>query len=211
MGRIYNQDWANLNRYASENKTLGIPLKGEKRIVFIGDSVTEGWKKAMPYFFTSDYINRGIGGQTTPQMLIRFRPDVLNLKPEIVVILAGTNDIAQNTGPITIEEIAGNIFSMAESAKINGIKVVLCSVLPAYDYQWKPGIEPALKIIKLNSMIREYADYNKIQYADYHTPLADGKNGLKPEYAPDGVHPNERGYKIMKLVIEEMLKNMQGQ
>lgn len=208
MGKSYSQDWANLNRFAKENAELGLPEKNEKRVVFIGNSITEGWKNAMPDLFADGYINRGIGGQTTPQMLVRFRADVINLEPEIVVILAGTNDIAQNTGPITLEAIAENIFSMAELAKANGIKVILCSVLPAYDYPWKPGMEPAQKILTLNSMIKKYADRNKIQYVDYHTRLADERNGFKSAFAPDGVHPNESGYRIMAPLVQRAIEKI---
>ena len=151
----YSQDWANLARYKDDNTKLGLPKPGEKRVVFMGNSITEGWGNLNPDFFKGKpYVNRGISGQTTPQMLVRFRPDVINLKPAVVVILAGTNDIAGNTGPSTLEMIADNIYSMAEMAKANGIKVVICSVIPAFDYPWKPGLEPAEKIASLNEMLK---------------------------------------------------------
>ncbi|AKD05197.1 SGNH/GDSL hydrolase family protein [Pontibacter korlensis] len=208
----YAQDWANLNRYRDENAKLSSPAKGEKRVVFMGNSITEGWGKLSPKFFADKpYINRGISGQTTPQMLLRFRPDVINLKPAVVVILAGTNDIAGNTGPATLEEIAGNIISMAELAKANNIKVVLASVLPAYDYGWKPGLEPAQKIVALNKMIKSYADKNGLQYIDYHTAMADERQGLKEAYTYDGVHPNEAGYKVMAPLAEEAIKRALAQ
>jgi lysophospholipase L1-like esterase len=200
------QDWANLGRFKDENAKLGLPLPGENRVVFIGNSITEGWINLSPVFFKAKpYINRGISGQTTPQMLIRFRPDVINLKPAVVVILAGTNDIAGNTGPSTLEMIAGNIFSMAELAKANGIKVVLSSVLPAFDSPWKPGLEPAEKIVALNEMIKKYAVEKGIVYLDYFSSMADARKGLKAEYSSDGVHPNEAGYKVMEPLAEEAI------
>lgn len=173
-------DWANLNRYKEENLKIGLSDAGENRIVFMGNSITEGWKTLNPAFFSnSGYINRGISGQTTPQMLVRFRPDVVNLKPKVVVILAGTNDIAGNTGPSTLEMIEDNIKSMIEIANANNIKVIVCSVLPVFDYPWKPGLNPAQKIIDLNNWIKEYAFKNNIVYVDYFTPMADERNGLK--------------------------------
>jgi len=200
------QDWANLGRFKDENTKLGLPSAGENRVVFMGNSITEGWTNLSPGFFKGKpYINRGISGQTTPQMLIRFRPDVINLQPAVVVILAGTNDIAGNTGPSTLEMIAGNIFSMAELAKANGIKVVLSSVLPAYDYPWKPGLDPAEKIIALNKMIKRYAVEKGIIYLDYFSAMADARKGLKAEYSSDGVHPNEAGYRVMEPLAEEAI------
>jgi len=162
------QDWANLNRFKNANAKLGSPITGENRIVFMGNSITESWGNKSPDFFSGKpYINRGITGQTTPQMLIRFRADVINLKPAVVVILAGTNDIAGNTGPSTIEMIGDNIMSMAELAKANGIKVILSSVLPAFDYPWEPGKNPSGKIVKLNRVIKDYTDKSGIVYLDY--------------------------------------------
>jgi len=197
------QDWANLERFREDNAKLGLPASGEKRVVFMGNSITEGWGNIYPAFFKGKpYINRGISGQTTPQMLIRFRPDVINLKPAVVVILAGVNDIAGNTGPSTLEMIADNLYSMAELAKANGIKVVLCSVIPAFDFPWKPGQEPAEKIFKLNEMIKKYADKNKIVYLDYYSAMVDGRKGLQEKLTYDGVHPNEEGYKVMSPLAE---------
>lgn len=177
----------------------------------MGNSITEGWKQLSTEFFKEKpYVNRGISGQTTPQMLVRFRPDVVNLKPKVVVILAGTNDIAGNTGPSTLEMIEDNIQSMVEIAIANNIKVILCSVLPVFDYLWKPGLNPAQKIVDLNSWIKEYAIKNKSSYVDFFTPMADERNGLKQEYSEDGVHPNLAGYKVMEplveMAIEESLK-----
>ncbi len=197
-------DWANLSRYREDNIRLGDPSSGEKRVVFMGNSITEGWKNTVPDFFNDrPYICRGISGQTTPQMLLRFRPDVINLKPAVVVILAGTNDIAGNTGPSTQAMIEDNIKSMVELARTNGIRVVLCSVLPAYDFGWRPGVEPAAKIVALNEWIRKYAGDQKIPYVDYFTPMADERQGLKNVYSGDGVHPNKEGYQLMTPLVEK--------
>lgn len=205
------QDWANLERYKNENAALPSPAKGEKRVVFMGNSITEGWGNLNPDFFKGKpYVNRGISGQTTPQMLIRFRPDVINLKPAVVVILAGTNDIAGNTGPSTLENIAGNIFSMAELAKANGIKVVISSVIPAFDYPWKPGLEPAEKIVALNKILKTYALKNGIVYLDYFSAMADSRHGLQAELTYDGVHPNEAGYKVMGPLAEKAIASALG-
>ena len=202
-----NNDWADLNRYKEENLKIGLPLPDENRVVFMGNSITQGWIEADPDFFIGkSYINRGISGQTTPQMLVRFRPDVVNLKPKVVVILAGTNDIAGNTGPSSIEMIEDNIASMVEIAKSNNIKVVLCSVLPANDFPWKPGLEPAQKIVDLNKWIKNYAEKNEIIYIDYFTPMSDQRNGLKKEYSEDGVHPNLAGYKVMEPLVEKAIE-----
>jgi len=204
-------DWANIARYKADNAKVGLPASGEKRVVFMGNSITEGWIRTHPdYFANKPYIARGISGQTTPQMLVRFRPDVINLKPSLVIILAGTNDIAGNTGPSTLEMIMDNLISMAELAKANNIKVILSSVLPAFDYPWKPGMEPAPKIVKLNEMIKNYADSNKIVYLDYFSAMVDERNGLKKELSGDGVHPNDAGYKIMEPLAEAAIKKALG-
>ena len=204
---LQSQDLPYLNRYQTENDKLS-PLKlGEKRIVFMGDSITELWSVVHPSFFSEkSYINRGIGGQTSPQMLVRFRADVIALKPSVVVLLAGANDIAQNTGPSTLEMIANNIFSMAELAKANNIKVILCSVLPVFDFYWKQGLEPAEKIVTLNKMIREYADANEIVYLDYYSAMVDEQKGLKSMYSEDGVHPNKSGYEVMTPLAKEAIR-----
>ncbi len=199
-------DWANLNRYKAENSKLGLPSENESRIVFMGNSITEGWLQIYPEFFEGkSYINRGISGQTTPQMLVRFRQDVINLKPKIVVILAGTNDIAGNTGPSTLEMIEDNIASMVEIAKANDIKPILCSVLPAYNYPWRPGLNPAEKIVKLNEWIKNYCEENHLIFVDYFTSMADNRNGLRKEYSEDGVHPNKTGYEVMSRTIEKAI------
>ncbi|MES2574499.1 MAG: SGNH/GDSL hydrolase family protein [Bacteroidota bacterium] len=198
-GKIQSQDWPYLKKYQKENKLLSVLKTEEKRIVFMGDSITEFWSELSPEFFTGKpYINRGISGQTTPQMLIRFRADVINLKPSIVIILAGANDIAGNTGPSTLKMITNNIFSMVELAKSNQIKIILCSVLPAYDFPWKTGSYPAEKITTLNTLIKKYADDNKILYLDYYSVMVDEQKGLKTIYTDDGVHPNKSGYKAME-------------
>ena len=204
----YAQDWPNLNRYKNDNLKLGLPQKGENRVVFMGNSITDFWISNFPeYFSSNNYIDRGISGQTTPQMLVRFRADVINLKPAVVTILAGTNDIAGNTGPSTLEMIADNIFSMAELAKANGIKVILCSVLPAFDYPWKPGLEPAPKIVELNKMIKAYADKNDCIYLDYFSAMVDERLGMKKEYSEDGVHPNKAGYEVMMPLCDAAIRS----
>jgi lysophospholipase L1-like esterase len=200
------QDWANLNKYQNDNVALQ-PLKpGQKRTVFMGDSITEGWSDSNPDFFAGKpYVNRGISGQTTPQMLIRFRADVIALKPSLVIIMAGTNDIASNTGPTTLEMITDNIFSMAELAKANHIKVILCSVLPAYDFPWNTGSYPAEKIVTLNTMIKKYADANGILYLDYYSAMVNEQKGLNAAYSGDGVHPNKAGYEVMDPLAENAI------
>ncbi|MDH5367659.1 MAG: SGNH/GDSL hydrolase family protein [Cyclobacteriaceae bacterium] len=209
LGFSYAQDWADLKRFQKENTKLSIPKSGEHRIVFMGNSITEGWLNIRPEFFAGKpYVNRGISGQTTPQMLLRFRQDVINLNPSAVVILAGINDIAGNTGPSTIEMIADNIFSMAELAKSNNIKVMFCSVLPALDFPWRQGLAPAQKVIKLNELLKSYANEHEIVYIDYFTAMANDSNGLKEELGSDGVHPNAAGYLIMEPILENALSKV---
>lgn len=200
-------DWPNLNRYRDANEKLAPPADDEKRVVFMGNSITEGWLQIYPeYFIDKPYINRGIGGQTTPQMLVRFRADVIDLKPEAVVILAGTNDIAGNTGPSTLKMIENNIYSMADLARANGIRVILSSIPPAYDFPWRPGLEPAGKIMTLNDRIKTFAEKNNIIYLDFFSSLADERNGMKPEYSEDEVHPNREAYKVMSELAEEAIE-----
>jgi len=203
-GKMQAQDWANLNKYQNENAKLKPLEPGQKRIVFMGDSITEGWP-FLEFFAGKPYVNRGISGQTTPQMLIRFRPDVIALKPSVVVIMAGINDIAGNTGPSTLEMITDNIFSMAELAKANNIKVILCSVLPAFDFPWRPGSFPAEKVVTLNKMIKKYADANGILYLDYYSAMVNEQKGLKATYSEDGVHPNKAGYEVMNPLAEKAI------
>lgn len=201
-------DWGYLNKYKNENELISAPAFGEQRIVFFGDSITEGWKKINPEFFIDkSYINRGINGQTTSQMLLRFRPDVIELKPRIVIILAGGNDIAENTGPTTLETILGNLISMCELAKANNIKVVLCSILPANDFPWKRGMEPANKIEALNELILKYAETNNIPYVDYYSAMVNKQKGLKSIYSKDGVHPIKEGYLVMESIVETIINN----
>lgn len=200
------QDWANLKRYQEENAKLAAPAANENRVVFMGNSITEGWKRTHPEFFSEHpYICRGIGGQTTPQMLIRFHQDVVALKPKVVVMLCGINDIAGNTGPSTLEMIEDNIAAMAEIARANKIRVVLSSVLPAFDFPWRKGLEPANKVIELNKWIKAYAEEHKLTYVDYFSAMKDERNGLPERLAKDGIHPNKEGYAIMEPLVEQAI------
>ena len=200
-------DWAFLARYRDANAALGDPKPGEARVVFMGNSITDAWAKSFPTMFPGKpYVGRGISGQTTPQMLVRFRQDVIDLKPRVVVILAGINDIAGNTGPATQQMIADNIKSMTEIAKANGINVVLSSVLPAYDFPWRRGIGPAPKVVALNAWIKCYAAQAGAVYLDYYTRMVDARGGLSPEMASDGVHPTEAGYRIMAPLAEAAIQ-----
>jgi acetyl esterase/lipase/lysophospholipase L1-like esterase len=209
LERAFN-DWPFLAKYREADKELPPPAPGEARVVFMGDSITEGWGQkgtaTTPdrgeFFPGKPYINRGISGQTTPQMLVRFRQDVIELKPKVVVLLAGTNDIAENTGKMTLGEIGNNIASMSELARANGIRVVLCSVLPASEFHWHEGLAPAPKIRALNAWIKEYSAKNGFVYVDYYSRMANSEGGLKAELSPDGVHPNEAGYAIMAPLAE---------
>ncbi len=203
-------DWANLARYQNKNSQLASPQKDENRVVFMGNSITDFWIKYSPEFFTNNpFIDRGISGQTSPQMLLRFRQDVVNLKPKAVVILCGTNDIAGNTGPSTLQMIVDNISSMSEIAQSNNIKVIIASVLPVYDYPWEKGVYPSQKIIKLNNKIRKYCKNENITYLDYFSAMVDKRDGLDSKYSEDGVHPNLVGYKVMeKLALEAIKKTL---
>ena len=199
-------DWPQLDYYKKLNSEIDLPSRNENRIVFMGNSITEGWDQLYPeYFSKKSFINRGISGQTTPQMLIRFRPDVIDLKPVIVIILAGINDIAGNTGPSTVKMICDNIISMAELAKINGIKVILSSVLPAGGYPWEPGINPSKKIIAVNKIINDYSKNNNMLYIDYYSSMVYNNDSLNPNYTYDGVHPNKSGYKIMSKLADSVI------
>lgn len=203
--RLHN-DWAYLERYRQANATLPAPAPGENRVVFYGNSITAGWARYFDREFAGKpYIGRGISGQTTPQMLVRFRQDVVDLHPAVVVILAGTNDIAGNTGPSTIEMIEDNFASMTEIAKANHIRVVLSSVLPVYDYPWRPGLQPVPKIAALNAWLRSYADSHGVVYLDYFSSLADERQGMKSTLASDGVHPTEAGYDVMAPLAERAI------
>ena len=197
-------DFGDLKRYEAADLALGPPAAGEKRVVFMGDSITDAWKIEGPEgsFPGKPYVNRGISGQTTPQMLVRFRQDVVDLKPGVVVILAGTNDIAGNTGPMTLEQTEENLESMADLATANGIKVVLCSVLPAFDYPWSPGLEPAPKIATVNRWMKSYAAQKGYVYVDYYSAMVDSRGGLPATLSKDGVHPLPVGYAIMAPLAE---------
>jgi len=197
-------DWPWLGRYKEADLALAPPAKGEDRVVFMGDSITQGWKIEGPdgHFPGKPYLNRGISGQTTPQMLVRFRQDVIDLKPKVVVILAGINDIAGNTGPETPEEIEGNLASMAELAAANHIRVVMCSVLPAFDFPWMPGMAPAGKVVALNEWIKGYAAEKGHAYVDFYTAMKDERGGLPMNLSADGVHPLPAGYAVMKPLVE---------
>lgn len=200
------QDWPNIKRYEEANSRVTSPANGEKRVVYMGDSITDAWINNDSTFFKSNnYYDRGISGQTTGQMLLRFREDVINLKPAAVVILAGINDIAENNGPSKLEDVMGNIISMAELAKANHIKVVLSSVLPAAAFPWRPAINPVEKVKALNEMIAAYAKKNNIVYLDYFTAMADDKRGLPTTLSTDGVHPNLAGYKIMEPLAQKAI------
>jgi lysophospholipase L1-like esterase len=205
---VPHDDWANMGKYGEADVALGMPAKGEDRVVFMGDSITEGWRSLEHDFPGSPHftpINRGISGQTTPQMLIRFRPDVIALHPKVVVILGGTNDVAGNTGYMPPEMTEGNLASMAELAHANGIRVVLASVLPASDFPWRRGLQPGPKIAALNAWMRDYAAKNHCVYLDYYTPMVDADLGLKAGLTLDGVHPNPAGYAVMAPLAQRAI------
>lgn len=207
------QDWARLALYQPDNRELAVrpKKKGEKRVVFMGNSITSQWFRKRPEFFTGNgYVCRGIGGQTSSQMLLRFRQDVLNIGADVVVILAGTNDIAGNTGPVTLDMIVDNIAGMCDMARQNKIKVILCSVLPAKQYSWNKEVRPDLEIPKLNALLKTYACEQKIVFADYFSAMADPSpenyNGLPPALTTDGVHLTPEGYQILEKIITRYLK-----
>ena len=197
-------DFGGLTHYEAANTVLSPPAPGENRVVFIGDSITESWKIEGPYgtFPGKPYVNRGIGGQTTPQMLVRFRQDVVDLQPTVVVIMAGTNDIAGNTGHMTLEQIESNLSSMADLATVHGIRVVLCSVTPTVDYPWNHGLNPVPTIIALNTWIENYAAQKGYVYVDYYSALKDEHGGLALRLSKDGVHPLPTGFAIMAPLAE---------
>src|SRR5580692_794054 len=206
-------DWPWLARFKEDDLKLPAPAPGETRVVFMGDSITEGWHFDKPEgsFPGKPYINRGISGQTSPQMVLRFRQDVIELQPKVVVILAGTNDIAGNTGPMTLEQTEDNLASMADLATANRIRVVLCSVLPAYDFGWHPGLEPAPKIVVLNAWIKSYAAEKGYVYVDYHSAMKDQRDGLPANLSKDGVHPLPAGYAVMAPLVEAGIKSALAQ
>jgi lysophospholipase L1-like esterase len=200
------KDWPNLARYRDADAQVQPPAAGENRVVFMGDSITDGWGHNEKFFPGKPYINRGISGQTTPQMLIRFRPDVIALKPKAVVILAGTNDISGNTGPSTLEAIEDNLASMAELAKANGVRVVLASLLPVCDYiKPQTNRRPPEQIIALNAWMKDYAAKNGLVYLDYYSAMLDDKKMFKQDLTRDGLHPNDAGYAIMAPLAEKAI------
>lgn len=197
------QDWANFGRYEKANAEV----TARPKAVFMGDSLTDGWASTDNAFFAdNNFIGRGISGQTTSHMLVRFRRDVVDHAPEYVVILAGTNDIAKNNGDISHENTLGNIISMCEIARYNDIIPIICSVLPADSFWWRPGIAPAKDIVSLNKLLKEYADRENIIYVDYYSAMADENGAMVATYADDGVHPNMNGYKVMESIVLEVLK-----
>ncbi|MFE8583329.1 GDSL-type esterase/lipase family protein [Sphingomonas sp. NCPPB 2930] len=198
--RLHN-DFGWLGRYQQANARVTGPVT----IVFMGDSITQGWFDKMPDFFTPGRIGRGIGGQTTTQMLLRFRQDVIDLKPKVVQIMAGTNDIAGNTGPMTPEQTEANIMSMAELARAHGIRVILASIPPADHFPWRPGLDTASRIAVLNDWMKGYAARTGATYADYWSALHDGQ-ATRASLTYDGVHPNEAGYVVMAPVAEAAIR-----
>jgi lysophospholipase L1-like esterase len=208
---LMHLDWANMAYFDAQNKEVVLDNNTD-RVVFMGNSITQGWAQYMPEMFDNQtYINRGIGGQTTPQMLLRFRQDVIALQPKAVVILAGTNDIAGNTPLKDLETVAGHLFSMAELARASGIKVILSSVIPAAEYPWRKGKNPDVKIPQLNRMIQNYCSENNFYYLDYFSVMSDDKNGLIESYGYDGVHPNKEGYLVMTKYVEQAIDHLLGQ
>jgi lysophospholipase L1-like esterase len=200
-----NPDWPQLARYRADNAALAVPASSEQRVVFYGDSITDAWGRIADtgtFFPGKPYVNRGISGQTTPQMLVRFEQDVVHLHPTVVVILAGTNDIAGNTGPSTPAMIEDNFRAMTSIARQNGIKVVLASITPAYSYPWKPNIEPVAAIREVNGWLRDFCGVQHLVYLDYYSAMADEKGAMKPGLAKDGVHPTTAGYAIMGPLAE---------
>ena len=202
------RDWAGLRAFAQVNRNLTV----EPEVVFMGNSITEGWFNYHPDFFKkNNFACRGIGGQTSSEMLVRFRQDVIELHPRVVAILAGTNDIAMNNGYIALENTFQNIVSMCELAKFNGIKVLLCSMTPAAYFNWRPQVEPAKIIPKLNKMLREYAEATEgVEWVDYFTPMVGEDKAMRAEYSPEGSHPNGEGYKVMERIVVPAINKIQG-
>lgn len=201
------QDWAQLAHYRAQNEALAPPAPGEQRVVFYGDSITEIWGHGGSEFFPGKhYINRGISGQTSAQMVVRFHPDVVNLHPKVVVILAGTNDVAENTGPMTPQATLDDFRAMAEMARANGITVVIGSIPPADDFGWHRGLEPAPKIRALNEQLHAYCNSQGIVWIDYYSALANEKGAMKPGLSSDGVHPTPAGFAVMAPLAEAAIK-----
>jgi len=197
------QDWAQLGRYAAEDAALPLPAPGQQRVVFLGDSITDSWGRSVGSFFPGKpYVNRGISGQTTLQMLVRFEQDVVHLHPVVMVILAGTNDVAGNTGPETPTMIEDNFRAMTDVARRNGIRVVLASITPAARYPWRPDVESVPEIRELNAWLKQYAAEQNLVYLDYYSAMADADGAMKPGLSSDGVHPTEAGYAVMAPLAE---------
>ncbi len=204
-------DFGDLAHFHDADLQVGPPAPGVNRVVFMGDSITEGWHLDVS-FPGKPYINRGISAQSSPQMLLRFRQDVIDLDPKVVVILAGTNDIAENTGPMTMQQSENNIMSMADLATANGIKPVLCSVMPSTGFWWHRGIDPSAEIAALNKWMKAYAARKGYVYLDYYSAMVDAQGGLPKNLSPDGVHPNAAGRAIMAPLTEAGIeKALQGE
>jgi lysophospholipase L1-like esterase len=206
-------DWPQLARYKADNAVLGPVGEGERRVVFYGDSITDNWGRRAEtgeFFPGRSYVNRGISGQTTPQMVVRFRQDVIDLHPSVVVILAGTNDIAGNTGPMTPEMTEDNFRSMVDLAKANGIRVIVASITPVADYPWKRGLGPVAKIKTLNSWLQGYCVNHSVTYLDYYSAMVGPDGGMKEGISFDGVHPNAQGYAIMGPLAQAAIDKTLG-
>lgn len=201
--------WTNFTKYAAQNREVIPKKKKEVRVVFLGDSIFEGWSVARPTFFQGKpYYNRGISGQVTAQMLLRFQEDVVALQPTVMVLKAGINDIAENAGSYDQEKTLNNIKSIVQLAKANKIAVVLCSVLPANKFVWRPSLQPADKVIALNTALQEYASKENILYLDLYSSVVDEQKGMKAIYANDGVHPTVDGYKVLEPLVEQAIKQV---
>jgi lysophospholipase L1-like esterase len=206
-------DWPQLGRYRTENAALAPTAPGEERVVFYGDSITDSWGRRPEtgdFFPGKPYVNRGIGGQTTAQMVVRFRQDVIDLHPSAVLILAGTNDVGGNTGPMTPEMTENNFKSMIDLAKANGIRVIVASITPAADFSWRPGLNPVQRIPALNAWLKGYCQIHSVTYLDYYSALVDGGGGMKAGTSFDGVHPNAKGYAIMAPLAQAAIDKTLG-
>jgi lysophospholipase L1-like esterase len=207
------EDWPNLARYRAANEALPPPAGTEQRVVFFGDSITDAWGRSEQtgaFFPGKPYVNRGISGQTTPQMLVRFEQDVVHLHPAVVVILAGANDIAGNTGPTTNQMIEDNFTSMVDIARQNGIKVVIASLTPAFAYPWRPGVHPVERIRALNAWLQKLCSGNRCVYLDYYSSMADADGAMLPGLSSDGVHPTAKGYGVMAPLAEAAIAKALG-